>query len=57
MEFLIFAVIGLVGLGLNEGIIWSFTDLAHFHYLISKIISAIVIFSWNFFARKRILFN
>jgi putative flippase GtrA len=57
MEFLIFAVIGLVGLGLNEGIIWFFTDLVHFHYLISKVFSAIVVFSWNFFARKRILFS
>ena len=57
MEFLIFTVIGLVGLGLNEGIIWSFTDLVHFHYLVSKVISAIVVFSWNFFARKKILFS
>jgi putative flippase GtrA len=57
MEFLIFAIIGLVGLGLNEGIIWTFTDLVHFHYLMSKVISAIVVFFWNFFARKKILFN
>jgi len=57
MEFLIFAIIGLVGLGLNEGIIWFFTALIHFHYLMSKVISAIVVFFWNFFARKRILFN
>ena len=57
MEFLIFAIIGLVGLGLNEGIIWFFTALVHFHYLMSKVISAIVVFFWNFFARKRILFN
>ncbi len=57
MEFLVFAIIGLVGLGLNEGIIWFFTDLAHFHYLISKIFSAVVVFFWNFFARKKILFS
>jgi len=57
MEFLIFAVIGLVGLGLNEGIIWFFTDFVHFHYLISKVFSAIVVFFWNFFARKKILFS
>jgi putative flippase GtrA len=57
MEFLIFAIIGLVGLGLNEGIIWFFTDLVHFHYLISKVFSAIFVFFWNFFARKKILFN
>jgi putative flippase GtrA len=57
MEFLIFAIIGLVGLGLNEGIIWFFTGLVHFHYLISKVFSAIVVFSWNFIARKKILFS
>ena len=57
MEFLVFAIIGLVGLGLNEGIIWFFTDLVHFHYLMSKVISAVVVFFWNFFARKKILFN
>jgi len=56
-EFLIFSIIGLVGLGLNEGIIWFFTDLIHFHYLISKIFSALVVFFWNFFARKKILFS
>lgn len=57
MEFLIFAIIGLVGLGLNEGIIWFFTDLVHFHYLISKVFSAIAVFFWNFFGRKKILFS
>ena len=56
-EFVIFSIIGLVGLGLNEGIIWFFTDLIHFHYLISKIVSALVVFFWNFFARKKILFS
>jgi len=57
MEFLIFAIIGVVGLGLNEGIIWFFTALIHFHYLMSKVVSAIVVFFWNFFARKKILFS
>lgn len=57
MEFLIFAIIGVVGLGLNEGIIWFFTALIHFHYLMSKVVSAIIIFFWNFFARKKILFS
>ena len=57
MEFLIFAIIGVVGLGLNEGIIWFFTGLIHFHYLMSKVVSAIVVFFWNFFARKKILFS
>ncbi len=56
-EFLIFSIIGLVGLGLNEVIIWFFTESMHFHYLISKIFSTFVVFMWNFFARKKILFS
>ncbi|HEB35677.1 hypothetical protein LCGC14_1004650 [marine sediment metagenome] len=56
-EFLIFSIIGLVGLGLNEVIIWFFTESVHFHYLISKVFSTFVVFFWNFIARKKILFN
>lgn len=57
IEFIIFSIIGLVGLGLNEIIIWFFTEWAHFHYLISKIFSTVVVFFWNFFARKKLLFS
>jgi len=57
IEFLIFSIIGLIGLGLNEVIIWFFTELIHFHYLISKLFSTVVVFFWNFLARKKILFS
>ena len=57
IEFTLFAIIGIVGLGLNELFIWLFTEFAGFHYLISKIISTAIIYLWNFFARKFILFN
>jgi putative flippase GtrA len=57
IEFLIFAVIGLAGLGLNELFIWLFTEIAHFHYLASKIISTALVYLGNFFARKYSLFR
>ncbi len=57
MEFFIFGFIGLIGLGLNELIIWFFTEKIHFHYLISKIVSTIVVYCWNFFVRKLTLFR
>ena len=57
VEFLLFALIGMVGLGFNEAIMWFFTGLVHFHYLISKLISTLFFFFWNFFARKKILFS
>jgi len=57
VEFFIFGIIGLIGLGFNELFIWYFTEKVHFHYLSSKIISTVVVYCWNFFARKFTLFN
>jgi putative flippase GtrA len=57
VEFLIFALIGVIGLGFNEGTMWFFTSFVHLHYLISKLISTVFVFFWNFYARKRILFS
>ena len=56
-EFGVFALIGIVGLGLNEFFIWFFTEHIHFHYLLSKIVSTVFVYLWNFFARKFILFR
>lgn len=56
-EFGVFAIIGIIGLILNEVFIWFFTAELGFYYLISKILSAIIILFWNFFARKFTLFR
>jgi putative flippase GtrA len=56
-EFTIFALIGLVGLGLNELIMWVLTEKAGVHYLASKLASTFIVYLWNFFARKYALFN
>jgi putative flippase GtrA len=56
-EFGIFIIIGVVGLGINEFIIWFFTEHLHFHYLVSKIFSAGIVLMWNFSARKFLLFR
>ncbi len=56
-EILVFSLIGVVGLGLNELFIWFFTELLLFYYLMSKIFSTVFVYLWNFLARKFILFN
>ena len=56
-EFTFFAIIGIIGLGLNELIMYVGTDMIHLHYMISKLISTAIVFFWNFFARKFIIFN
>lgn len=57
IEFIVFTLIGLAGLGLNELFLWLFTELAGMYYLISKILTAVLVYLWNFFVRKLILFN
>lgn len=56
LEFGIFALIGIVGLGINELVLYVFTGIFGWYYLLSKAASVVVVFSWNFIARKRILF-
>lgn len=56
-EFAAFGLIGVLGLGLNEAIIWCGTEIMGLHYLTSKIVSAVVVFLWNFLARKYLLFH
>lgn len=56
-EFIVFAIIGVIGLGLNELIIWAGTDLIGLHYMLSKLISTAIVFFWNFFARRMTLFT
>lgn len=57
VEFLIFAFIGLIGLGLNEAIMYIGSDMLGLHYMISKLCSTGIVFFWNFFARKIILYK
>lgn len=57
LEFLIFSLIGLVGLGLTEFFLWLFTDILLIYYLVSKAITAFMVYFWNFTARKIFLFN
>lgn len=56
-EFLAFAIIGLVGLGLNELIMYGCTDGLGFHYMLSKIVSTGIVFFWNFLARRFLVFK
>lgn len=57
MEFTIFGLIGVVGLGLNNLFLYLLTDKIGVHYMISKIVVAAIVMLWNFIARKVILFN
>jgi putative flippase GtrA len=56
-EYALFVLVGAVGLALNEGLLWLFTEALGRHYLLAKLIAATIIFGWNFGARKLLLFR
>ena len=50
-------VIGIAGLVLNEVLLWVFVDLFQLILVMAKVITAGLIFLWNFALRKAILFR
>ena len=56
-EFTAFLIIGVVGLALNELILYVCQDLIGIHYMLGKIISTVIVFFWNFLARRFLLFK
>jgi len=56
-EATVYLAVGIVGLGLNELLIWFLTETAGYHYLVSKVGSTVIVFLWNFCARKTLLFR
>lgn len=54
-EFVIFIVLSVIGLGLNDLCMWLFTGVLGISYLISKIIATAIVMVYNFITRKLFL--
>ena len=48
IEFILFGLIGVIGLGLNNVLLYFFTDLIGLYYMLSKLITAVLVYAWNF---------
>lgn len=57
VEIMAFFVIGLIGLGLTDFIIWALALEMHQDELVSKLVATAIVFFWNFGARKILLFK
>ena len=56
-SFLIFTVIGLIGLLLTEVLMYLFVNIITIKYMVGKIISGGVVMFWNYIARKVVIFK
>ena len=57
LEVFVFVLISLFGMGLNEFLMYVFVGLLAVQEMLSKVVAAIIVLLWNFFARKYILFK
>ena len=51
-QFVIFVLLSIVGLGVNELCMWLGTDLLVIHYMITKVGATAVVMVYNFITRK-----
>lgn len=54
-EFIIFVALSVVGLGINQVLMWLGVEKLNIHYLLSKIGATAVVMVYNFVSRKLIL--
>lgn len=52
-EFLVFLALSLVGLAMNQLVMWLGVDIAHVNYLLVKVLATAIVMCWNFLSRKR----
>lgn len=53
--FALFILFSIIGLGLNNVLLWIFTNAFNIYYMISKAIATIFVMVFNFVTRKRFL--
>lgn len=56
-EFAVFTALALLGLGLNEVVLWATVEMAGQHYAIAKVVATGAVFLVNFLMKKFILFR
>ncbi|WP_165247085.1 GtrA family protein [Adlercreutzia sp. ZJ141] len=54
-EFIIFVVLSVAGLLINNACLWAGTDLLGIDYRITKFAATAVVMVWNFVTRKKFL--
>lgn len=51
-DFAVFIILSVIGLGINQLIMWLCVSHFNIHYIISKVIATIIVMVFNFITRK-----
>ncbi len=54
-NFVLFLVFSLIGLGINNFLVWFVTEKMNVYYMLSKVIATIFVMIFNFVTRKKFL--
>ena len=57
MEFISYALIGVIGLGITELIMFLITNCMDYHYMLSKVVATAIVLGWNYLARKHLVYK
>ena len=52
-EFVIFVVLSVIGLGINDLMMWAGAERLGLNYMLVKIVATAVVMVWNFVSRKK----
>lgn len=56
-QFGLFMFIALIGLGMNQLILWSLVEFAEFWYMSAKLVSISIVMLWSFYGHKKLTFG
>lgn len=56
-ELVVFIILSVIGLGINQLFMWLLSDKLNIYYMISKLFATVVVMCWNFITRKLFLEN
>ena len=55
VQFILFVFFSVIGLLINNAIMWLSINKLHIHYLLGKVLATIVVMVFNFITRKKFL--
>lgn len=51
-EVIVFTILSVMGLGINQLVMYLMTDVGNIYYMFSKLVATAIVMVWNFITRK-----